>query len=116
MKSWTLTLAMVLLTSIASAQDIKGIHGWIEDGIAKTPGTSADAVKKNIATGAPYVFVDDKGKRVWTIDDPNFVKGHEGHHVSISGGMDKTAMTVHISKITMLKDQKPGAEAEAIGH
>lgn len=113
MKASIVTLAMLLVPSAVSAQDITGVR--IEDGIAKTPGTSSDTVKKNIGNGAPYVFVDDKGKRVWTIDDPNVVKGHEGHHVIISGGMDKTSMTVHISKITMLKNQQPGAEAEAIG-
>ena len=65
-------------------------------------------VKKNISSGAPYVFVDDISKNIWRIDNPKALKGHEGHHVAISGGMDKVAMTTHINHLTMVKNQKPG--------
>jgi hypothetical protein len=116
MKRIAVALGLVLLASATLAEDITGVHGWIEDGLAKTPGTSSEAVRRSITNGAKYVFVDDLTKNVWVIDDPEAVKGHEGHHVSINGGMDKVAMTVHVSQLTMLKDQKPGAAADAIGH
>ncbi len=116
MKRIICALSLVLFASPMIAADITGVHGWIEDGLAKTPGTSPEAVRRSILNGAKYVFVDDVTKNVYVIDDPEVVKGHEGHHVSISGGMDKTAMTVHISQLSMLKNQKPGAAADALGH
>lgn len=116
MKRIICAIGLVLFASSTFAEDITGVHGWIEDGLAKKPGTSSEAVSRSITNGAKYVFVDDVAKNVYVIDDPDAVKGHEGHHVSISGGMDKVAMTVHVSKIIMLKDQKPGPAADAIGH
>ncbi len=116
MKKVASILAIGLLTSLTYAQDVTNIKGWIEDGIAHKPGTSSADVKKSISGGANYVFVDDASKQVWKIDNPDAVKGHEGHHISFTGGMDKTSMTVHIGKITMLKDQTPGPNSEAVGH
>jgi hypothetical protein len=116
MKRIALVLALGLLTSVAYPQDVTAIHGWIEDGIAHTPGSSSAAVKKNIDGGAPYVFVDDTSKNVWRIDNPDAVKGHEGHHVAITGSMDKVGMTIHINQLSMLKNQKPGPAAAAVGH
>jgi hypothetical protein len=110
-----LGLSLGLLTAAGYGQDISGMHGWIEDGLTKTPGTASADVKKNVGNGAKYVFVDDQSKNVWVIDDPEVVKGHEGHHVSIDGGIDKVSKTVHIGKLTMLKDQSPGAAADAVG-
>jgi hypothetical protein len=96
--------------------DVSGVSGWIEDGTAHKPGTSSADVKSSVAKGAPLVFVDDKARRVWTIDNPQMVKGHEGHHVIFSGGIDSVAKTIHVTSLTMAKSQKPGAEAEAVGH
>ena len=111
-----LGISLGFLTVAAYGANITGMHGWIEDGTAKKPGTPSEAVRRSIIAGAKYVFVDDTSKNVWVIDDPEVVKGHEGHHVSIDGGVDNVAMTVHISKLAMLKDQTPGAAADAIGH
>jgi hypothetical protein len=113
--STVLGISLGLFSAAAYGQDVSGLHGWIEDGTAKTPGTSSEAVRRSIVAGAKYVFVDDTSKNVWVIDDPEVVKGHEGHHVSIDGGIDKVAMTVHIGKVAMLKDQTPGAAADAVG-
>ena len=41
---------------------------------AKHAGTGADCVKKCIEGGMTPVFVDE-GKQVWTIDNPDAVKG-----------------------------------------
>ncbi len=116
MKRIACIIALALLSTFTFGQDVTGVKGWIEDGLAHKPGTSSADVKKNIAGGANYVFVDDASKQVWKIDNPEAVKGHEGHHISFNGGMDKVSMTVHIGTITMLKNQKPGSAAEAVGH
>ncbi len=78
MKRTILALALTLITATTYGQEGTAVHGWIEDGLVHAPGTSSTDVKKNISSGAPYVFVDDISKKVWRIDDPDAVKGHEG--------------------------------------
>jgi hypothetical protein len=84
------------------------LSGWVSDSKcgtghgAKSP--DPDCVSKCIAGGAKPVFVDGDGK-VWAIDDPDAVKGHYGHHVSVVATVDETKKAVHIEKVTMLADQ-----------
>jgi hypothetical protein len=83
------------------------LNGWVSDSKcgaahgAKDP--DPDCVSKCIKDGAKPVFVDTAGK-VWTIDDPDAVKGHYGHHVSVVATVDETKKAVHIEKVTMLGD------------
>ena len=101
------------------AADMSGakVSGYISDSMcgAKHNGSAPDAacVKKCIGGGAKPVFVDDAKKEVYTIDDPDSVKGHEGHHVSVVAKMDDSAKTIHITKLSMLADQgKPSGASE----
>ena len=70
-------------------------------------GTGQACVKKCIAGGEKPVFVDDASKKVYTIDDPAEVKDHYGHHVEVMGSV--SASSIHIAKLTMLKDQGSSA-------
>jgi hypothetical protein len=102
-------VVLALSTVPALAADSAKIPGYISDSncAAKHNGSAPDAacVKKCIDGGAKPVFVDDAAKTVYTIDDPDAVKGHEGHHVAVVGKVDDSAKTIHISKVTMMKDQ-----------
>jgi hypothetical protein len=84
------------------------LEGWVSDSKcgaghgAKDP--DPDCVAKCIKGGAKPVFVDADGK-VWDIDDPDAVKGHYGHHVSVEASVDPAAKSVHVVKVTMLAQQ-----------
>jgi hypothetical protein len=99
------TMSFVTLRAFAATVTLSG---WVSDSKcgaghgAKSP--DADCVSKCIAGGAKPVFVDGDGK-VWAIDDPEAVKGHYGHHVSVVATVDETKKAVHIEKVTMLADQ-----------
>jgi hypothetical protein len=70
-------------------------------------------VKKCIDGGAKPVFVDDAKKEVYTIDDPDVVKDHYGHHVAVIGKVDEDGKTIHIATVSMLADQgKPSGPSE----
>ena len=70
-------------------------------------------MKKCIDGGAKPVFVDDAKKEVYTIDDPDSVKDHYGHHVTVVGKVNESDKTIHISNVAMLPDQgKPSGAAE----
>jgi hypothetical protein len=109
MKLFLAVLALSTLPVMAADTSAAKVSGYISDSMcgAKHNGSAPDAacVKKCIGGGAKPVFVDDANKTVYTIDDPDSVKGHEGHHVSVVAKMDDSAKTIHITKLSMLADQ-----------
>lgn len=121
MKKIALTLlAMAFLASMSLAQDTKPapkaktqkISGWITDAkCAAEKGTQAshvDCAKKCIGSGTPAVFVSDKDKKIYKIDNQDATKGHEGHHVKVSGQV--AGDSIHIDSVAMLKQPKATAQ------
>ena len=108
----------VLALSAVPAMAATPINGYISDAMcgAKHNGSAPNeaCVKKCVGGGSKPVFVDDATKTVYTIDDPATVTGHEGHHVAVTGKVDDSAKTIHIAKLSMLKDQ--GAAASTSDH
>jgi len=49
-------------------------------------------------------FVSDKDGKSWTIDNPDAVKGHEGHHVELKAQVDPGSGNVHVMSLKMAKD------------
>jgi hypothetical protein len=49
-------------------------------------------------------FVSDKDGKTWTIDNPDAVKGHEGHHVVLKANVNSGASSVHVMSLKMAKD------------
>jgi hypothetical protein len=89
----------------ANAADSSKINGWISDSMcgAKHTGSGAACVKKCIEGGMAPVFVDEEKKAVWTIDNPDAVKGFYGDHVSVTAKADEAKKTVHIESIAEAK-------------
>jgi hypothetical protein len=97
-----LLLAVFAFAAIAaSAADSTKITGWISDSMcgAKHAGSGAACVKKCIDGGMSPVFVDEGKKAVWTIDNPDAVKGHYGDKVSVMATVDNGKKSVHIDSI-----------------
>jgi hypothetical protein len=104
-------LALAVLCSasaFAADQSMKPIDGWISD-------SQCGAAHVGIGGGAKPVFVDDSKKQVWTIDNPDAVTGHYGHHVSVEATANPEEKTVHIAKVTMLKDQGNQSKPDEMG-
>lgn len=119
MKKIALTLlAVAFLASMSMAKDDKAksekLTGWVSDAkCASAKGTMADhaaCAKKCIEGGEKAVFVTDKDKKVLAIDNQDAVKGHEGHHVNVSGKV--TGDSIHIDKLTMAKEKGDDAKAD----
>jgi len=94
-----------LSTGAASAADSTKINGWISDSMcgAKHAGTGAACVKKCVEGGMAPVFVDEAKKTVWTIDNPDAVKGFYGDHVVVTATADEGKKSVHIEAIADTK-------------
>jgi hypothetical protein len=101
--SLILVLSFAALT--ARAADSTSINGWISDSMcaAKHAGTGASCVKKCIDGGDTPVFVDEAKKAVWTIDNPDAVKGYYGDHVIIKATANSDKKSVHIDSIAEAK-------------
>ncbi len=97
-----LLVAVLVLNALAAlAADSTKINGWISDSMcgAKHAGSGAACVKKCIEGGMSPVFVDEAKKAVWTIDNPDAVKGFYGDHVTVSATADEAKKSVHIDSI-----------------
>ena len=46
----------------------------------------------------------DKDSTSWTISNPDAVKGHEGHHVTLQAHVDADKNEVHVVGLKMAKD------------
>jgi len=89
----------------AYAADTTTMKGWIADKMcaAKHAGSGKACAKKCIEAGSPPVFVDDAQKQVWTIDNPESVKGFYGDHVAITATADAANKSVHIDSAVAAK-------------
>jgi len=47
-------------------------------------------------------FVADKDNKSWTIDNPEAVKGHQGHHVSVNANEETSTDSLHVNSVKML--------------
>src|SRR5262249_13311904 len=109
MKRITLMLfAAALLVSVSAvAKDAKPkatkMSGWVSDekcGVKDID--NADCAKKCAENGSKLVFVSEKDKSVLNVDNQDALKGHEGHHVTVTGKVDNG--TLHVDNVAMLKE------------
>lgn len=105
-----------ILTMVFSVMVLASLGGWVQanaqkDKTDKT--TSATTASKAMTmTGTVSsdgkMFVSDKDNKSWKIDNPDEVKAHEGHHVSVNANEDAATDTLHINSVKMLGKSKAG--------
>ena len=96
-----LCLAMCLIFAMtALAFDDMGksttVNGWVSDSKCGAKGANAKAAactKKCLAAGADIVVVTDN-------DQKEALKGHEGHHVAVTGQVE--GESIHVDSAKML--------------
>jgi hypothetical protein len=116
MKRIALTLvAFAFLASLSIAEDkAQKLDGWISDSkCASHKGTDAEhaaCAKKCAEAGMAMVFVSQKDKTIYKIDNQDAVKGHEGHHVSVTGTV--TGDSIHVDKLAMAEQPKAPSAAQ----
>ena len=76
--------------------------GYVVDEKCGAKGAHAGAeacAKKCLEAGEKPVFVSDADKSVLQLDNPDGIKGHEGHHVNVKGSVNNGVL--HIDQLTM---------------
>ena len=96
-------LAVLCVTTVWAADDT--LSGWVSDTKCGAKGTSekhADCAKKCIGAGAKMALVTDSDKKVLTVDNPESLTGHEGHHVSVTGTVSGDSIKVDPGSVKMV--------------
>jgi hypothetical protein len=104
LSSILLAVAFACLTTASLAED-KPMNGYVTDAKCAAKGGSAahaDCAKKCAGMGEKLVFVSDSDKKVMNVDNQDALKGHEGHHVAVTGKVENG--TLHVDKVAMLEE------------
>lgn len=73
------------------------VNAWVSDAKCGAKGANAGAeacTKKCVAAGEKMVLVTDGDNKVIAVENQDALKGHEGHHVTVTGTMEKDSMKV----------------------
>jgi len=101
---WLLAGVMiVMVASVSFAADAQTVNGWVSDskcGVKGANAGAAECTKKCIGAGASAVVVTDTDQKVLAVDNPDALKGHEGHHVAVTGHVDGDK--IHVDSVKML--------------
>src|SRR3984893_11933688 len=95
---------MFFMVAIASAAGKSAtVNGYVSDSMCGAKGANAShaaCMTKCLGKGAKAVIVSDSDQKVVNVDNPDVLKGHEGHHVAVTGQM--TGDSIHIENVKML--------------
>jgi hypothetical protein len=92
--------AAILTCGMAAAQDTMKNDSMKADaskGTTKVTGKISDDGK---------TFVSDSDSKSWSIKNPEAVKGHEGHHVTLTAHVYADKGEVHVMSLKMAKADK----------
>ena len=99
--SFALALAMSLT---AMGQDTsKATQAKPETTKTEKPTTKAVAVTGKVSADAK-TFVD-KDNKSWTVTNPEALKGHEGHEVTLKAHLDSAKNEIHVVSVKMGKEE-----------
>ena len=116
-KLFVLCLATCLSIGVALADDAKKetkkadkevkVTGIVTDPACAKSGDKAkmtdEACAKKCAEDGKLAFVNDKDGSVWSITNPEALKGHEGHHVTLKGHANAADKSFHVMSAEMAK-------------
>jgi hypothetical protein len=93
------------ITSFTFAADDKGdtVNGWVTDAKCGAKGANAGGeacTKKCLAAGEKMVVVTDGDQKLLNVQNPDALKGHEGHHVAVTGHV--SGDSIHVMSVKML--------------
>jgi hypothetical protein len=89
----------LLMCGVTVAQDTKKQDNMKADASAK-----AVKITGKISDDGK-TFVNDKDSKSWTISNPEAVKGHEGHHVTLTAHVYADKNEVHVMSLKMAADK-----------
>ena len=98
-----LMIISFVLALLMSAVSVAQYGAQQPDNSKSAPSMKAVSVTGKISEDGK-MFVSDKDGKSWTISNPDAVKGHEGHHVTLQAHVDADKNEVHVVSLKMAKD------------
>ena len=99
-KVLTMIIALFLLASFSlAAQDTMN-----QDNMKAGTSMKAASITGKISDDGKS-FVSDKDGKSWTISNPDAVKGHEGHHVTLKAHVSADTSQVEVVSLKMAGDK-----------
>ena len=101
----------VSLAALAQSGDAMKQDTMQQGDQMKHDNMNADAMAKKAISVSGKIsddgktFMGDKDNKSWMISNPEAVKGHEGHHVTVRAQFDSGKNAVHVSSIKMVNDE-----------
>lgn len=115
-----LCLSAVLVAAALAGDHSAGARtGWFGDercavGRVKSGSvgpSNRECAQKCIREGAKMVFVDEKAKDVYFVENPEAAKGQESHYVRVAGKLNPEAKTFHVSSVEVLDEYRASCKA-----
>jgi hypothetical protein len=104
LRSCAAVAMLYFMVAMASATGTSTtVNGTVSDSMCGAKGASsshAACMTKCVGKGAKAVIVTDGDQKVLNVDNPDVLKGHEGHHVAVTGSV--TGDTIHIDSVKMI--------------
>ena len=105
---FSLACFLVNMAWAGSDDDAKSttVNGWVSDSKCGAKGAhegAAACTKSCIEKGAKMVVVTDEDQKVLTVDNPDTLKGHEGHHIAVTGQVNGDS--IHVESAKMLSGE-----------
>ncbi|MDP9160529.1 MAG: hypothetical protein M3O09_09940 [Acidobacteriota bacterium] len=100
--SLCLSAFLFVIVGMSSAGDKATVNGWVSDskcGVKGANASAAECTKKCLEKGAKVVVVTDGDQKVLAVDNPDALKGHEGHHVAVTGEVKGDSIHVDSAKM-----------------
>jgi hypothetical protein len=101
-----LSMFLFTIATITAAEDMgksETVKGWVSDSHCGAKGAMAGheaCAAKCIKGGAKMVVVTDGDQKVLTVDNPEALEEHLGHHVAVTG--EVKGDTIHVDSAKML--------------
>jgi hypothetical protein len=116
----TLVFSFALLCSLSLfAQDTSSQNAPADKKVEKAEKKEAKAASKGKSvrlTGwvktqdGKTVFVNDKDKQTWTVENPDILNGHDGHHVRVKAKINEADKSLNILSVSMMSKRKQAAK------
>jgi hypothetical protein len=96
---------LFLVAAVSFADDMgkaETVNGWVSDSKCGVKGAKEGAeacTKKCLEGGAKMVVVTDSDQKVLEVSNPAALKGHEGHHIAVTGHVKGDSIHVESAKM-----------------
>ena len=100
-KLCVVSLAFAVILSLTALAQYSSKEPAQKDQAAQAPLKSIEGTVK--VEGDKITFVADNGQKSWSVENPEALKGHEGHHVQVKAHVDADKGSIHITEVKMLK-------------